>query len=336
LDGNGTNRDGASPLGGLILTGDTLYGTAYLGGTNGNGTVFRVNTDGSGFLTLHHFSAGANNASGVFTNGDGVLPYGGVTLSGSTLYGTTQEGGRFGYGTVFAIQTNGTGFTNLYQFTDGTDGGQPQDSLILSGGTLYGTAIGAVFKVNTNGTGFASLYNGDDFSAGLILSGDGGTLYGTARVGGAADGGAIFAVGTNLTGFTNLYSFTATAGTAGFNFNGTNSDGDFPFGGLLLAGNLLYGTASGGGLNGDGTVYSYSLPGPVLPFRLSLPQLTGGNTNLTFLLSGPAGSNYVLQVSTNLSNWNPVSTSAIPFSGTVNLTNATGGDDRQFYRAVIP
>ena len=188
LDDTGTNRDGASPLGGLILAGDTLYGTAYLGGTNGNGTVFKVNTDGSGFLTLHHFSAGANNATGVFTNGDGALPFGGVALSGSTLYGTTQEGGRFGYGAVYAIQTDGTGFTNLYQFTDGTDGGQPQANLIVSGGTLYGTAIGAVFKVNTNGTGFASLYNGDDFSAGLILSGDGGTLYGTARVDGGSDG----------------------------------------------------------------------------------------------------------------------------------------------------
>ena len=105
---------------------------------------------------------------------------------------------------------------------------------------------------------------------------------------------------------------------------------------MILAGNLLYGTASGGGLYGDGTVYSYALPGPVLPFRLSLPQLTGGGTNFTCLLSGPAGSNYVLQVSTNLLNWNPVSTSAIPFSGMINVTNPTDGDGRQFYRAVIP
>ena len=68
------------------------------------------------------------------------------------------------------------------------------------------------------------------------------------------------------------------------------------------------------------------------PILLSTPQLIGGNTNFTFLLSGPAGSNYVLQVSTNLLNWSPVSTSTIPVSGSINLSNAVGGYNRGFYR----
>ena len=68
---------------------------------------------------------------------------------------------------------------------------------------------------------------------------------------------------------------------------------------------------------------------------LSTPQITVGKTNFTFLLSGPAGSNYVLQVSTNLLNWSSVSTSTIPVSGSLNLSNAVSGYNRRFYRAYL-
>src|SRR5450756_1636931 len=54
---NSTNSDGANPLGGLILSGNTLYGTAYGGGSSGNGTVFAVHTNGTGFTNLHSFTA---------------------------------------------------------------------------------------------------------------------------------------------------------------------------------------------------------------------------------------------------------------------------------------
>jgi hypothetical protein len=68
------------------------------------------------------------------------------------------------------------------------------------------------------------------------------------------------------------------------------------------------------------------------PVILSTPQVTVGKTNFTFLLSGPADSNYVLQVSTNLLNWSPVSTSTIPVSGSINLSNAISGYNQRFYR----
>src|SRR5258708_7021575 len=50
-----TNSDGAYPWAGLILSGDTLYGTTSDGGNSGNGTVFAVQTDGTDFTTLHSF-----------------------------------------------------------------------------------------------------------------------------------------------------------------------------------------------------------------------------------------------------------------------------------------
>jgi uncharacterized repeat protein (TIGR03803 family) len=59
----------------------------------GNGTVFAVNTDGSGFTNLYSFTGGS----------DGANPIAGLILSSNTLYGTTQLGGGSGNGTVFSL-----------------------------------------------------------------------------------------------------------------------------------------------------------------------------------------------------------------------------------------
>jgi hypothetical protein len=72
-----------------------------------------------------------------------------------------------------------------------------------------------------------------------------------------------------------------------------------------------------------------SLPSVIL----STPKISSGSTNFVFQLSGPVGSNYVLQVSTNLLNWNPVSTSTIPASGSISLSNPITGNKQSFYRA---
>jgi uncharacterized repeat protein (TIGR03803 family) len=137
--------DGALPFAGLISSGNTLYGTACWGGTNRSGTVFALNTDGTGFAVLHVFTATNIPYSVTLpppskTNSDGAWPIGGLILSGNTLYGTTWMGGSSGHGTVFALNTDGTGFTTLHCFTGGKDGANPQAALILSGNTLYGMA----------------------------------------------------------------------------------------------------------------------------------------------------------------------------------------------------
>ena len=84
------------------------------------------------------------------------------------------------------------------------------------------------------------------------------------------------------------------------------------------------------------TLNRFRLTETLPPLSLSAPQMTASKTNFDFLLSGPAGSNYVLQVSTNLLSWTPVITSTIPVSGTINLTNALNGYKQSFYRTVIP
>src|SRR5439155_1730762 len=122
---NSTNSDGLWPAG-LILSSNTLYGTAESGGSGGNGTVFKLNTDGTGFTTLYSFIGGS----------DGAIPNGGLNLTKNTLYGATYVGSS-GNGTAFAVNTDGTGFTNLLYL--GRDAG----GLILSGNTLYGTESGS-------------------------------------------------------------------------------------------------------------------------------------------------------------------------------------------------
>src|SRR5215467_1826901 len=98
------NFEGANPNAGLVLLGNTLYGTAAAAGGGGAGTVFAVNTDGTGFRILHSF-----------TYLEGANPWSALTLSSNTLYGTAYRGGSGGWGngTVFAVNTDGTGFTNL-------------------------------------------------------------------------------------------------------------------------------------------------------------------------------------------------------------------------------
>src|SRR5262249_47577052 len=112
------DNDGGHPIAGLVLSNNTLFGTAQAGGTFGNGTVFAINTDGTGFTNLYSFTSPSTNSSGVFTNSDGFHPRAGLLLSGGSFYGATEFGGRYGSGTIFQLQADGSGFTNLYNFPE--------------------------------------------------------------------------------------------------------------------------------------------------------------------------------------------------------------------------
>ena len=255
----------------LVLSGGTLYGTTYMGGSSGKGTVFRVNTDGTGFAVLKNF-----------TGPDGQSPYAGLVSAGGALYGTTYSGGSSGDGTVFKMNTDGTGFAVLKSFT-GSDGSAPQAGLVLSGGTLYGTTYsggssgkGTVFEVNTDGTGFAVLktFTGSDGQspyAGLALSG--GTLYGTTYIGGSSGKGTVFKVKTDGTGSAVLKSFTG-------------SDGSEPYAGLVLSGGTLYGTTSYGGSSGKGTVFKVNTDGTGFAVLQSFTGSDGSEPYAGLALSG--------------------------------------------------
>ena len=100
------NTYGAIPDGGVILSGNTLYGTAFYGGSSGYGTVYALNTESTNISLLNVFD-GVN---------DEAYSYAGLLLSGDTLYGTTQGPGTTS-GAVFAVNTNGTGFNTFCIFS---------------------------------------------------------------------------------------------------------------------------------------------------------------------------------------------------------------------------
>jgi len=285
---HGFGDAGDSPQSALVLSGGVLYGAAYSGGPAYSGTIFKVNPDGSGFTVLHTFT---ETSGPLNSNDDGSSPLGRLVVSGNMIYGVTSAGGSAGDGTVFALHTNGGGFTNLHTFT-GDDGSQPGAGLLLSRGILYGTgytggdnASGVIFSVNTDGSDFNTLYS---FSAGL--DGDfndggnpqtelvmvGNTLYGTTTAGGTNSTGSIFAVGDDGSGFTNIYEFTAPQDDGLGDSLSVNSDGIMPDAGLIASGNTLYGTTSTGGHSGNGTVFKLQTTG--VGFKV-LGTFPGADTN---------------------------------------------------------
>jgi len=193
-----------------------------------------------------------------FDGTHGASPQADLAASGSMVYGTTYSGGSSNAGTIFSVNAIGNSFSNIYNFTGGSDGRGPQAGVVVSGNTLYGTTElggsgnGTVFGVNTNGGGFTNIYtfiggnDGADPEAGLVLKSN--TLFGTAYFGGRFGDGSVFRVNTNGGAFTNLYSFSG----------GTN--GAYPAAGLVLSGNTLYGTTYDGG-SGYGTVFKVNIDG---------------------------------------------------------------------------
>jgi len=121
------NADGigsTSPL--LAGADDYFYGTAANGGPSGNGTVFRVRFDGTGFEVLHAFTAIVESDSSTLpTNEDGATPIAGLTDGqDGRLYGATNLGGEFGNGTLYAIDPVSGVFSVLQDF-DGFKGARP-------------------------------------------------------------------------------------------------------------------------------------------------------------------------------------------------------------------
>lgn len=258
----GGDADGAVPLGGLIQSGSTLYGMTKAGGCHGNGTIFRINTDGTGFQLMHSFASG---------DSDGQYPYGSLLQSGSILYGMAgAENTNYG-GTLFQIGTDGTGFQVLHRFEGlPSDGRWPYGSVIQSGSTLYGMTVaggkgdtgsnlsgGTVFRINTDGTGYKILHHfaggSDDgsWSAGnLTLVGT--YLYGMTYKGGSSDLGTIFKVSTDGAGFQVLHSFSGAPN------DGAKTHDSFT---QFPSDPALYGTTGNGGTKDLGILFKVNTDG---------------------------------------------------------------------------
>jgi uncharacterized repeat protein (TIGR03803 family) len=253
---------------------DGFYSTTFNGGSFDYGTIFGISAQGKEAV-LHSF-----------WGGDGSGPWAALIQdSAGNFYGTTDDGGTLeggacvhGCGTVFKLDPAGK-LTVLHAFTGGTDGGQPEASLVQDDvGNLYGTTTvggdlscgygmgcGVVFKVETNGNETVlHAFSGtpDGWRPTELVSDGKGNFYGTTWFGGTFDYGTLFkldATGTE----TVLYSFDGIAG------------GEYPNGPLVSdAQGNVYGTTNGGG---DSSCY---LCGVV--FRLD----TAGNETVLHTFTG--------------------------------------------------
>jgi uncharacterized repeat protein (TIGR03803 family) len=197
-----------------------------------------------------------------FTGGpDGANPNALVQDTNGIFYGTTQNGGTNGYGTIFQLTTNGTPAT-LYAFTGDGDGAYPMAGLVQGAdGNLYGTASvggtgdwGTIFNITSGGT-FGALHSftgvaDGSFPYAELMQGVDGSFYGTTLEGGISNGwGTVFKI-TPDGSVSNLYSFTGGA------------DGGSPEATLVQGvDGSLYGTTSEGGTSSSGTVFKITTNG---------------------------------------------------------------------------
>jgi uncharacterized repeat protein (TIGR03803 family) len=247
-----------------------------------------------------------------FTGGlDGAGPNALVQATNGLFYGTTQNGGANGYGTIFQLTTNGTPAT-LYGFTGDGDGGYPIAGLVQGvDGHLYGTASvggadgwGTIFNITSSGT-FGALHSflgaaDGGFPYAELMQGVDGNVYGTALEGGVANGwGTVFKISPNGS-VSNLYSFTGGA------------DGGSPEARLVQGvDGSLYGTTSEGGASSSGTVFKittngmlstlYSFSGSSdggFPYA-GVTQAADGNFYGTTAGDGQFGDGTVFKITTN-------------------------------------
>ena len=198
----GASDDGAEPEA-LTVDGSVLYGGTQYGGTDNLGTIYEINTDGSGFAVLHSFDGADGNES-----------FGTLAIDGSNLFGTTRFGGDNDLGTVFEMSTDGSSFSVLHSFAgQPDDGARSMAGLALVDSTLYGTTVNG--GADDLGTLFSLPEPNTSQSPTVVASDAGGTYDGNPF--------PATATATGVGGASVSGSFTFTY-YAGSTVSGTGSD----------------------------------------------------------------------------------------------------------------
>lgn len=267
--------DGTNPRGHLVQAGDgNFYGITTAGGANGVGTIFKITPSGT-FSVLRHLNKTT----------DGGSSYGSLTLGNDgNLYGITNSGGTYNYGTIFKITTAGT-YTVLKHLNGPTDGGYSQTDLIQGkDGNFYGTCYsygtygnGTIFKITTAGvyTVLRHLSSGNDggYPYGGLYQNTDGVLYGLNRTGGSGGSGTAYKI-TTAGAYTVLHSFTGA------------TEGNTPNGSFVKGndGNL-YAMLSAGGSHGAGTAIKMTTAGAVTTL-VNFNGAAQGNAPMESLVKG--------------------------------------------------
>lgn len=256
-------QGGSGPQAGVTLdTTGNLYGTTTSGG-HAYGSVYELipNADGSwSESVLYRFGALP----------DGEYPRAEVTLDAAgNVYGTTSEGGSSADGIVFELTPNSSGgWTEnvLYEFTSATGCNPVAQIWIDPTGSLYGTAEGCgqynggvVYELTPNSGGSwteSTVHNfglhEDGVSPQSPLTPDtNGNLWGTTLGGGALNAGTVYKLKPSVNGGWTEADIYNVQQWGNGSFPPTSIFSAVTFG----SGKTLYGTASSGGVNGQGAIY---------------------------------------------------------------------------------
>jgi uncharacterized repeat protein (TIGR03803 family) len=285
--GNSGNNPGQSPNGLVQGSDGNFYGTTEFGGASGNGTIFQMAPGGT-LNTLIQLT-------GTDPGNPGIFPEASLVQAGDgNFYGTTSTDGAAGNGTVFRVTPAGVLSTLVvFSGSSGTSlGSNPQSALVIGAdGSFYGaTESGGAAG---NGTFFRILPSGlmitltDLTSAAAnpngLVQGTDGNFYGTTQNGGADGLGSVIQI-TPIGALTTIANFIG---------NSVVSSGIYPGALLQTSGGNLYGTATGGGADSNGLVFTLT-PDGVLT-NLALFTGTSGNnpgSGPNTLIAGPDGNFY--------------------------------------------
>lgn len=267
MTGDGAGLSGSYPYAGVVSDGNGFFwGTAHQGGSNSNGTIFKVNAATGALTTVVNFT----NNTGAFI---GRNPHATLVPDGAGFFwGTTLTGGASGPGTVFKLNIATGALTPMVQFTGisgAAKGTRPRAAVCQDGaGFFWGTTsqggtanLGTIYKVNAT-TGVMSTvveFTGTTGAAlgstpTCVLVNDGaGFLWGTTGGGGINNFGTVFKVNAATGAMTTAIEFTGAAGAA---------KGQVPYAGLTSDGyGGFYGTTFAGGSTGFGTIFRITQDG---------------------------------------------------------------------------
>jgi hypothetical protein len=360
--GSGVKRGVAA----LAVSGSTLYAGGGFTTAGGNPANCIAQWDGSGWSALGSGMSGGNEygpyvgalavsggmlyAGGNFTTAGGspanyIAQWNGtnwsalgsgmnfyvdaLAVSGSTLYAGGYLMSAGGNAANYIAQWNGSSWSALGSGMSGVggDGGGPYVSVLaVSGNTLY---AGGEFTT-AGGSAANSIAQWDGSSWSAVGSGMNGTVLALA-----VSGSTLYAGGY----------FTTVGGSAANNiaqWNGSSwsalgSGMNYSVSALAVSGGTLY---AGGDFTTAGTnVSAYAamanLPGAPVSVAIITTNAAFGFTNgvFGFDVSGPSGSNVVIQASTDLQTWIPLQTNLLG-SGLLHFSDAQSpANVKRFYRA---
>ncbi|MFI5148133.1 MAG: choice-of-anchor tandem repeat GloVer-containing protein [Bacteroidia bacterium] len=279
------SANGSNPKGSPILATDgKLYGMDYNGGLNNSGVLFQYDPGTSTYTDKVDFETAVN----------GAVPTGNLYMAtNGKFYGMTTAGGTNGTGALFEFDTATSVLTSKVQFT-GANGTSPNGSLMqASNGKLYGVTTGGgtsnsgiLFEYDPASSTYTKKYDFDGAGNGgapfcTLLQASDGLIYGVATTGGANSAGV-------------LYSFDPASSTytKTFDFN-TSIDGGSPYGALIQTSpGRLFGLTAGGGNNGTGILYEYSISSAACTKRVDFVGTTNGTNPYGALVSMPGGKLY--------------------------------------------